>query len=529
MIARRNTLGLGAISKWLSDASLTKKAYLNAIAATLDYGARLVVGLVINPFMVAGLGDYLYGVLQILGRLVLYMSAASGRPTQALKWTIAHQQASADYEAKRRNVGSALVIWLLFMPILAGLGAVLVWIAPSWLNTPAELVWIVRLAAAIMAVDLILTSLADVPQSVLQGENLGYKRMGVSTLIVFVAGGGFTALALYFKTGLIGVVAADLGYTLLAGAFFLHIVRRVVPWFGIARPSRSEVRAFFGLSGWFLIWRLLNQLMMASDVVVLGKLGSVEAVTTYTLTKYTPETLVSLVAVVVFGIAPGLGGVIGSGNLQKAARIRGEIMLGTWLIATVIGSTTLLLNRSFVQLWVGPQHYAGGLPSLLIMLMATQLVLIRNNSNVIDLTLELRQKVLIGAVSVALSLACAGVLLSVFDLGIAGLCLGFITGRAILSLAYPWLVGRSLKISLAGQLKSALRPTFVMMLFFVLAQIAGDAWTVDTWLGLVLVAGVTVVIIAFLSFFGGLSGQQRGRVRERMRMALRPAAPGGAD
>ena len=147
-------------------------------------------------------------------------TAASGRPTQALKWTIAHQQASVDYEAKRRNVGSALVIWLLFMPILAALGAVLVWIAPSWLNTPAELVWIVRLAAAIMAVDLILTSLADLPQSVLQGENLGYKRMGVSTLIVFVAGGGFTALALYFKTGLIGVVAADLGYTLLAGAFF---------------------------------------------------------------------------------------------------------------------------------------------------------------------------------------------------------------------------------------------------------------------------------------------------------------------
>src|SRR6266487_3559318 len=49
------------LSKWLSDESLTKKAYLNALAAILDYGARLVVAFMINPVLVAGLGDYFYG------------------------------------------------------------------------------------------------------------------------------------------------------------------------------------------------------------------------------------------------------------------------------------------------------------------------------------------------------------------------------------------------------------------------------------------------------------------------------------
>src|SRR6266498_5451180 len=198
------TFNLRTIPRFFSDQSLTKKASLNALGAMLDYGARMVVGLVINPFMVRGLGDYLYGVLQILGRLILYISAASGRPTQALKWTIANQQASIDYDKKRRNVGGAIAVWLLFLPILAALGIFLVWIAPSWLNAPPVLSPIVRLAAGVMVVDLILTSLADVPQSVLQGQNLGYKRMGISTMLVFVAGGGFTAIALYFKTGLVG-------------------------------------------------------------------------------------------------------------------------------------------------------------------------------------------------------------------------------------------------------------------------------------------------------------------------------------
>ena len=62
------------------------------------------------------------------------------------------------------------------------------------------------------------------------------------------------------------------------------------------------------------------RVMMASDVVLLGVLDSVELVTTYSLTKYAPETLIMFVGIMVFGITPGLGGIIGSGNLQKAVQ-----------------------------------------------------------------------------------------------------------------------------------------------------------------------------------------------------------------
>ncbi len=521
---QRTALNFKAVSRWLSDEGLTKKAYLNAISAALDYGARLVVGLVINPLMVVGLGDYMYGVLQILGRLILYLSAASGRPTQALKWTIANQQASIDYDKKRRNVGGAIAVWLLFLPILAALGIFLVWIAPSWLNAPPVLSPIVRLAAGVMVVDLILTSLADVPQSVLQGQNLGYKRMGISTMLVFVAGGGFTAIALYFKTGLVGVVAADLGYTLCAGAFFLHVVRKYVPWFQVARPSAPELRQFLGLSWWFFIWRLVMQLMMSSDIIVLGRLISVEQVTTYTLTKYIPETLISLVAIVVTGITPGLGGLIGSGNVQKALRVRNEIMSGTWLIATVVGATILLWNRDFVHLWVGKEHYSGDIPTLMIMLMITQFVLIRNDANIIDLSLNLRHKVLIGALSATLSIVFSAVLVGFFELGITGLCLGFIAGRSILSLGYPWLIGRFLGVRLSAQLKSVPRPAIITLLLFALALGASKVLSANTWAGLTLSVAVTVIVMSFLAFYSGLSNAQRKHILQRVRVVVRPAA-----
>ena len=58
--------------------------------------------------------------------------------------------------------------------------------------------------------------------------------------------------------------------------------------------------------------------MISSDVVVLGLFTTVETVTTYTLTKYAPEMLISLITFIVMGITPGLGGVFGSGDVKRA-------------------------------------------------------------------------------------------------------------------------------------------------------------------------------------------------------------------
>jgi O-antigen/teichoic acid export membrane protein len=514
------TTGLAAVlARWRTDDGLTRRASLNALASGLDYGARLVVGFVVNPLLVDGLGRYGYGSWQILGRLAGYASVATGRPTQALKWTIAASQASADVDAKRRHVGSALAAWLLFLPALAGAGALLTWLAPALLAAPPGLAGPVRFAAAVLALDLIVDSLVEIPRAVLRGENLGYKRMGLSSLLVAL-GGGLTALALALGGGLGGVAVAQVATTLGTGAVFLRVARTQVPWFGWLRPGLVEVRRFLGLSAWFLLWRALMQLMLASDVVLLGLLASVEAVATYTLTKYLPETLVSLVAIVVFGVTPGLGGVIGSGDLRRAARVRGEIMAATWLIATAVGGGALLWNASFVRLWVGREHDAGPLATALIVAMVFQFVLIRNDANIIDLTLDLRRKVLMGAASAAAALGAAGYLVAVRDAGVPGLCVGFIAGRAILSLAYPAIVGRALAVPLAGQLGAALRPAAVTVALFAVLWRAGVAVGVHSWLVLVPAVLATLAAVGLLALYAGLARPHREALWRRARRAL---------
>jgi hypothetical protein len=72
----------------LSGRNLTGRATLNAVAGGLDYGARIAVTFLLNPLLVAGLGTTGFGLWQVLRQLTAYAGPASGRPAQALKWTI---------------------------------------------------------------------------------------------------------------------------------------------------------------------------------------------------------------------------------------------------------------------------------------------------------------------------------------------------------------------------------------------------------------------------------------------------------
>lgn len=529
MITTKLSRNLRIFGRLLSDENLTQKASMNALAAALDYGARLIIGFLVTPFLVSGLGDVIYGVWRTLGNLTGYVSAASGRPSQALKWTTANLQNSTDYDKKRRNVASALIVWLLFLPLLATLSGVVVWFAPLVIkDLPEALYGIVRLAAGLLMGNMILTTLTVLPQAVLEGENLGYKRMGLSAMLVFV-GGGLAVLAVYLNTGLVGVAVAEVATTFITGLFFLFIVRSYVPWLGLARPTIQGVREFLGLSGWFLVWRLVMQLMMASDLIILAAFASAGLVTTYSLTKYVPETLVNLVAIVVLGSTPGLGGIIGSGDLKKAARVRGELMLLTWLVTIVIGTTVLLWNRVFVDLWVGSQRYGGSSANFLILILIAQLVMIKNDANIIDLTLDLSRKVILGLVSALLSIAAAAILVGYFKTGITGLILGLLAGRAILSLAYPFLIGRFLGLSLYPQIRGALRPILVSALFFAAAAqldyfLESDVSFSVTWASLFLYVGLTVGLVSILAFYLGFTREQQKRALRRVRMVIPTAS-----
>ncbi|UCE86397.1 MAG: hypothetical protein JSU66_01245 [Deltaproteobacteria bacterium] len=501
-------------------AKLTRRAALNTLAAGVDLVARIGVDLLLNPLLVGRLGEHAFGVWRVLWRSTGSIAASSGRSAQALKWSIANRQASTDYREKRELVGSAVGVWFLFLPVLALVGGGFAWLAPELLDSPPEFRGTVRWAAAMMVGYALFSTLVDVPRAILQGENLGYKRLGLSTCLV-ILGGALMAVAVVTGMGIVGVAAANVATALLTGVLFVRIVRSYVPWAGIARPRLLAVRNFVKLSAWFVVWKLAMQAMLAGDVLVLGMADSVESVTRYTLTGFGPLTVLPVAAMIVAGVAPGLARLVGSADWVSAARVRAELMALTWILAVSAGATFLLWNRFFVALWVGDAHYAGDTANLLIVVAVTQFTLIRNDANVIDLTLSVREKVLLGVLSAVLSLGLAAFIVAGLEGGIVGLVLGLIAGRSLLTIAYPLRVGRLFGLRGRRQLTAVLRPAAAAIPILLLAFSMSGSVSATDWPDLVLGSGITFAAAAGASLLLGLSSRQRGALVRRARTVFR--------
>lgn len=504
-----------------ADRNLTTRASLNAFASGLEYSVRAVVELVVTPLIVAGLGAQLYGAWRVLWQWTGYVWGASGRSAQALQFAIANRQFTATPEEKRQLVGAAVWVWLAFVPLLVSVGGTGVWLAPAILDVHPDQVTGLRLAAALLVVDALALTLVTLPRAALLGENLGYTRM-VAAPTLLALGGVLMVVAVKLDLGLPGVAAATIITTLLTGWVFWTITRRRLPWFGATRPPRPVVRWFLGLSLWFLGWKFVLELMIASDILVLAAFAPLVVVAAFALTKFVTDSLAQALSLLVQATIPGIGGQLGSGRLARAAALRGEVHGMVWVAGTAAGATIVTWNGSFIGLWVGDHLFAGTTATLLLVVLALQIALIRTDTFLIDVALVPRVKVLAGSVAAVASIVLAVVAIGPLDLGLAGMCVGLVAGRAVLSLAAPVAVGRILGVRLSGQLRATVRPLLMTCALFAGAFALGGRVAVDTWPGLFLGVGVTLPAATVLATVLGLNTTQRRRLTARAVAVARP-------
>lgn len=504
-----------------SGPNLTQKTFLNAAASLLKYGSSIVVGLVLTPLLLSLLGQSLFGTWKICQRLLTYMSATDGRASQALKWTIANRRSTTDVAQKQREIGCAVVIWLRFLPFVVLAGSLLSWFSPFFIRgLPAEHVLLTRLTCGVLVVNLFLFPLKSIPESVMVGMNLGYKTTWINVFGT-VLGGILMAVAAWIGWGPVGLAAALFLASLVRAGMIFFIARRSLPWLAFQKPERSEIRVFFSFSIWILSWTLVNKFLLSSDIIILGLVSSASQVASYVITYYVIQTSIHLSAILVSAGMPGLGDIVGKGEFKKAAEVRSEIMSISWLFAVSIGSVVLLCNRSFISLWVGPGQFVGFWENLLMVLLMTQLIFIRNDAFIVDVTLNVKAKVLWGAFSTTLSLLLAFLFANYLLPKVAGVLLGLLTGRLILSVLYPILVGKTLRAGEQGVFKlttSHVRAVGVMGILYGCAGYFAPLIGEQNWQELLLSVVIGLPVIGGAAFWLGLPMIQRHKLLSRVRM-----------
>jgi O-antigen/teichoic acid export membrane protein len=263
---------------------------------------------------------------------------------------------------------------------------------------------------------------------------------------------------------------------------------------------------------------LVSKATLASDVVLLGMVISSASAAVYTLTAYMGQVALGLAAMILAAALPGLGGIMGKGDVERAAGIRAEMMALSWLLVIAAGVSILAWNQSFVGLWVGEDMYAGATVNLLVVLLTAQLVFQRNDSNIIDVSLDVRNKAMLGGAALVVSVALGWLLGT--RLGMAGLVGGFLIGRMVTGIAYPILAGARLHIPLRAQAYGFSRPAMVTAGLFGLGFAIGETVSLRTWPALISAIVLTFPICGSLAWLVGLPAVIRQRIWRRAAKAL---------
>ena len=493
--------------------SLNKKATYNAYSGVLFFAVKMIITFILNPFIIGVLGSVHFGIWKTVENLLGFASIADGKATQALKWIIANQESSDDYEKKRRAVGSALIVWFLFLPILLIIIGSLTYFAPNLIKDIAESDYhLLYYVFIVLGINLIVTPLFGISESIIIGTNRGWIA-NMNHIIWTILSAVTMFLVLYFEYGLKGLVLVILSVSFLRGINILWLCKKKTTWFGIRRPQKKEIKSFFNFTSWVLSWSFIAKFLLGSEVLLLAIMIGPKDVSKYSFTSYAAVTGVSLAAVLMSSITPGLGRLFGNKEYEKFMQVMGKIRELVFAFSIFFGATILLLNRSFVFLWESEERFLGNYENMMIVLLMIQLILIRNEGFLIDLSLKLRAKVLVGIISILIifSLAFIGYTFVTDEVWV--ILLSIFLGRLALSFAFPILVSRMLKKRI---LMIPWQKMLVGVIMIGVASVLGHYQLFSSWFSLIPIGAVEMGIIILLIYYLLLGAENKKLVMDKL-------------
>ena len=492
---------------------LSRRAGMTFLSGMVQQAARIVTGLALTPIIIRGLGAELYGAWTMIQQTVGYLALGDARPMGTLKFTLAVEQHVDDYEQKRRQVGAALAMWALTLPILLALGGAVVWAAPHFIRTDPAHNGAVRAALAVAVLTLGADRVLSLPGNILRGLNLEYRLLGWNGALALLSG-ILSAGAVWLGWGLVGLAWASLVTVALSAGVAFTVMRRVVPWFGVQRPGGAEIRRYSRLGGWLFIGSLGTILLTGSDLLAVGIVLGPSAAAVYAATGAVLRLTIDPVSLLLGSGNAGIAGLCGRGDLARVRRLHREMQAAGLALMTIVGTGVVLLNPSFLRLWVGPGLFGGHLTNVVMVLLAMERIFFRVDTVVMDGFMEFRRKGIAVLVTGLLGLGL-GMLLA-RELGLAGMAVGTFAGRLGLNVYLPLVIRRRLAGAAPARGVSLARPLATGAALLAAAWALAPLFTLHSWPTFGAAALASGVLITAIVVGAGLDRQSRGTLLSRL-------------
>jgi hypothetical protein len=222
------------------------------------------------------------------------------------------------------------------------------------------------------------------------------------------------------------------------------------------------------------------------------------SVSQYVFTAYIAVTGLVVTAIASSAITPGLGRLIGNAELEKSRKVITQLRELVLATALFIAAGMLLLNKSFVFLWAGPELFLGEENNILISLLMIQLVIIKNEAFLIDLSLTIKTKVLLGIASVGLTLFFVVIAQNYVSQSISAIFVAIFLGRLLLLVLFPRLTNAIVSFEPASFLRYRTLAYALLLLF--LSGGIGLVQHFESWAAFVLMGSVESLFCALFLY-----------------------------
>lgn len=495
---------------------LSRTALKNAVQLVVDQLARVIVGFLLTPILVSQLGAAGFGVWQVLQKASMQLAMLDGRSPEVLKWVIASKQGDVDIVAKQRAFTSGALVLSCFVPLLIFAYGLLVLFLPAYSGLVQDGLIDARIAIVLLAIAALLMSIAMLFEASIRGSNIAYKLLG-SQASLLLCGGMLSAASVYAGYGLVGLAGVQILVSLMFIVVYIKVARKNLAWIGISRPPRKDFFEALQRSKWYTTWAFVSTFIFAGDVIVMAAFVSANLVASYVLTMYLMQMVTVVILTAVSSALPGIAGIVGRKQYLRASALRKESLTYCWLLATAVCAAIVVVNQSFVTLWVGAAQYAGDNVNVLIAICTIQLVFIRHDANLLNLALDVREKTIQGMMSAGLMLVLLIVLVPMFQL--YGVCIALLVARSILFFTYPRVIAEFLQEERSStfSMRRFLCTTVMILICWRLSSLV----VVENWYGLVFwLMAIAFLSLLFLYTFG-VTGEERFMIMARAKLLLK--------
>ncbi len=476
------------------------------LASTASNGARFVVALVVTfvmtPVYINQLGNYDYGIWEILGSVVGYL----GLLDMGLRPTISRFIA---YARNDQGVGdSQQVLFNTSLGLMQGVGITISLILAGWSLTfpnilaPADGA-VARYAFVIQlfALHVLLSFPYFALESVFEGR-LCYTTKNNIAIAHQVLGAVFLYQYLPVFDPLILLIAVNLATT--ASKLILLLALLHLSNFGAyrIRPTlfRGElVRRMLRFGSKSLLQGIAGQVSKRADAVLIGIFLGPQKIVFYNLAHMLLQRLSSLTQLAGHAFMPAFSTFHGAG---EQGRMEQYFFIGTRYVYALHAATCAaiaIVGAGFLQLWIGPDYGSEARPLIWVLvagaLIAGSLPLHNRFLTALD---RHGQLAILYSLRAALNVILTIILLPV--MGLLGVAVATMLAQAIITPLIWRAVFRELQGTVGEYIRQTLAPVFgVVSVMAVIMLITRAFIGIESWLSLfgVLAAGGVSFLLLF--------------------------------